>query len=600
MLASRAFTGACGSVTGSPTGRTSPRGTLRFGRGHNVDSSELLNAILSSAVDHAIIVCDRKGSIQVWNTGAEHTFGYAAAEAIGRDIALIYTETDRALGVPARERVQARKDGRVEAERWHRTKTGAMLWGEGVTTPMFDAGGRLAGFMKILSDHTEKRRSDEEIARLARVDPLTGLANRAEFQSRLGEMTAAASRSGQLLILQLVDLDHFKSVNDRLGHAVGDQLLRQVAQRMQSVVRETDVVARLGGDEFVVLQPDARSPEVGGTVAEKLVEALSRPFRVEGHQLSIGASIGISVFPRDAVDPDQLLRKADLALYKVKAGARDGWHYFTEQLDSRAHEKGRDLAQLRRAIKRRAFEIAYQPQVDAVSGRVVAVEALLRCTDPLLARYRPAELIELASDAGLMRDLGEWIVTEACIQARAWRDAGLPAVKLCLNLCALELRNPRLPEQFDSALARAGLCGQDIEVEITERQLFECGRAATPILAELRARGICVAVDDFGSGYSSLRHLSNSAFDKIKLDRSFLEGVPHDAHSCAIASAIMGLAHSFALDVVIEGVESAEQLDYLHHEPCEALQGFFISQPLDADAMGAWLADHRAPQAVAG
>ncbi|HEY4556468.1 MAG TPA: EAL domain-containing protein [Lysobacter sp.] len=558
-----------------------------------MDSSELLNAILSSAVDHAIIVYDRRGTIQVWNAGAEHTFGHAAHEAVGQDIGLIYTEADRALGVPRCERLQARKHARVEAQRWYRAKSGALLWAEGVTTPMFDRSGRQVGYMKILSDGTEKKRSGEEIVRLARVDPLTGLANRAEFQARLSEMAAAASRNGQLLILQLVDLDHFKPVNDRLGHAIGDQLLRQAAQRMQSAVRETDLVARLGGDEFVVLQPDARTPEVGGTVAEKLVDTLSRPFRIEGHQISIGASIGISVFPRDAVDPDQLQRKADLALYKVKAGTRDGWHYFTEQLDSRAHEKGRDLAQLRRAIKRRAFALQYQPQVDALSGCAVAVEALLRCTDARLAHYRPAELIELASDAGLMRELGEWILSEACIQARAWRDAGLPPVKLCLNLCTLELRNPRLPEQFDSALARAGLNGRDIEVEVTERQLFECGRAAGPILDALRARGICIVVDDFGSGYSSLRHLSNAAFDKIKLDRSFIEGVPHDAHSCSIASAIIGLAHSFDLDVVVEGVESAEQVQYLHREPCEALQGFFISEPLGADAMGRWLARQR-------
>lgn len=557
-----------------------------------MDSAELLQALLSSAVEHAIIVCGRDGRIELWNAGAERTFGYSADEIVGHDIELIFTVADRIHGVPAFEREIAGGCGRSEDQRWLRRRDGSLMWAEGATTPVRDCTGAVIGFMKIVCDATGKKRDAEETARLARADGLTGLANRAEFRARLVDMTAAALRHDQLLIVQLIDLDRFKDVNDRCGHAAGDALLQQAAQRMRAAIRETDFIARLGGDEFVVLQPDAHDAEVGGTVADKLVATLSRPFRIEGHEVSIGASIGISVFPKDAADPDRLLRKADLALYKVKAEARGGYHYFTDQLDYSAHRKSRDLAQLRRAVRRRAFSLQYQPVIDACTGAVIAVEALLRCDDPLLSRFRIDELVALATDAGLMRELGHWATGEACAHARGWRAAGLPPVKLCLNLCPFELNNPNLPDEIGALLAQHGLVAQDVEIEVTEQQLFECEGSAGTILADLRARGIALAVDDFGVGYSSLSHLSRFNVDKVKLDRSFIRDIPHDAHSCAVASAIIGLARTLNLEVVIEGVESAAQAAFFADEPCKALQGYYFSRPLGADAMAAWLA-HR-------
>ena len=554
-----------------------------------LDKSGLLDAILSSAADYAIVVISPEGDIATWNAGAEKVFGYTSDEIIGQPLGILFTTQDRANRVPEKELEGARRDGRSMDYRWHLRKDGSCFWADGVMTPMYGRDGSLSGYVKILRDATEKHEQEKEILRLARVDPLTGVANRAEFDARFVDMTAAALRHSQMLILQLIDLDHFKEVNDRFGHQTGDRLLQQAAQRILAAVRETDFVARLGGDEFVVLQPDAGSPDVGGTVADKLIRALAAPFRVDSVQVRIGASIGISVYPQDATDPDQLLRKADLALYRTKAQTRNGYHYFSKDMDEQAYRRSRNLAALRRAIADQQFSVHYQPKVMASTGQVAAVEALLRCNERVLADYPIEEVIDLAMGAGVMEQISLSAMAEACDQLRSWHDAGLPHLRLCVNLCASEMADPKLPATISSVLARHGLAPGYLDVELTEREIFDSGEEGLAILTALRETGVRVSIDDFGTGFSSLSYLNDLPVDTIKLDKSFLRNVPENAQDGAVAGAIIDLAHGLNLTVVAEGIETAEQANFVIGEQCDLMQGFWFSKPLPADEMTAWL-----------
>lgn len=554
-----------------------------------LDKSGLLDAILSSAEDYAIIAISRDGEIATWAAGAEKVFGYSRDEILGQPLSRLFTAEDRANQIPQKELDGARRNGRAMDYRWHLRKDGSCFWADGVLTPMYAKDGRLAGYVKILRDATEKHDQEQEIRRLARADPLTGLANRAEFDARFVDMTAAALRHDQWLILQLIDLDRFKEVNDRFGHHMGDRLLLQVAQRILEVVRETDFVARLGGDEFVVLQPDAGSPGVGGTVADKLIEALAKPFEVDSTQVRIGASIGISVYPQDATDPDQLLRRADLALYKAKAEAGNGYHYFSRAMDEQAYKRSRELASLRRAIAHEQFSVHYQPKVLAATGRVDAVEALLRCSERVLADYPIEEVIALAMEAGVMEQISLLVLSEACSQLRNWHDAGLPHLRLCVNLSASEMTDPKLPDIIASTLARHDLAPCYLDVELTEREIFDGGQDGLSILAALRETGVHVSIDDFGTGFSSLSYLNELPVDNIKLDKSFLRNVPGNEQDSAVAGAIIDLAHGLNLLVIAEGVETAEQANFLIREQCDLLQGYWFSVPLPAEEMTSWL-----------
>jgi diguanylate cyclase (GGDEF)-like protein/PAS domain S-box-containing protein len=554
-----------------------------------MDDAELLRAIFACETDYAIIVMDNSGIITAWNTGAERITGFLRDDVTGAPADILFTEEDRARGFPQQVFETVRLTGRHAAHRWHLRKDGSLFMADSVSTPLYRANGTQIGLLEILRDITAHKRADEELQSLAKSDALTGLANRSSFRARLAEMVASTLRGDQLLILQMIDLDHFKEVNDSLGHHSGDVLLQQAAQRMRSVTRDTDFVARIGGDEFVVLQLNAHSTEAVGTLANKLLSVLSKPFHIDGHEVVSGASIGVAVCPQDAKEPEQLLRKADLALYRVKKSGRGGFACFTEHLDTEAHKRNRDLAELRRAMEQRSFWLAYQPKISSQNGQAIALEALLRCANPVLSAYPIEYVINLAREAGLMPKIGAWVLSNACTQTRKWQDAGLPHIRVCVNLCTRELLDPEIVRHIDSSLARSGLGAKHLEIEITERQLFDSKEQGITTLKELRSRGTLIAIDDFGTGYSSLSYLRWMPVDSLKLDKSFMPMIPRDPQSCAIAKVIIGLAHSLNLEVIAEGVESAEQVDFLQRENCEQLQGFFFSRPLNAAAMTTWL-----------
>jgi diguanylate cyclase (GGDEF)-like protein/PAS domain S-box-containing protein len=551
----------------------------------------LLDAILASATEYALITTEEDGKIATWNRGAQQVFGYAPQEIVGKSLEELFTEPDKINGKPKRELDVARDTGRSSDVRWHRRKDGSWFWAEGVMTTIKEDDGNIIGYLKILRDETERKNALMKIEELARVDMLTGVANRTAFNERLSEMMATAARSHELMALHLLDLDNFKQVNDRWGHPVGDKLLMLVTQRMREVTRDTDFIARLGGDEFVILQANVATPEAGGRLAEKLVQTMSMPFDIDGRQIATGASIGIALFPRDATEPDHLLRKADLALYKVKHDSRNGYHYFSEQLDTDSHNKGNLLAALKRATQDHSFWLAYQPEIDVATGQIIAVEALLRCRDPLLAECQVDDIIALATQSGLMPEIGLWVMNEACTQNRKWQDAGFSPIKMCVNLCPGELNVPDFVERVQRILQQSNLSPRHLEVEVTEREVFEAAGEGPAAIVKLRALGVSVAIDDFGTGYSVLSRLRNLPINKLKLDQSFVSQIPADPDSCAIAKAMIGLAHTLRLEIIAEGAESVEQAAFLEREQCETMQGYFFSRPLDAGDMTDWLAD---------
>lgn len=555
----------------------------------DVDSPGLLNALLASMADYAVILLDADRTIRLWSVGAERLLKYPARDMVGESLSRLYTPADRNGGALDALIAQATAEGRVWDVRGLQRGDGSTLWIESSFAPIRDEQGRIAGFLDVARDASARKRDEEQLTRLARVDPLTELANRAALEERLVECAQSAARKREFLVLHMIDLDHFKLVNDRHGHAIGDELLRQAARRIATRTRASDMLARLGGDEFVLLQTEVHDPVEGERVAQSIIEAVGPPFHVEDTELRIGASIGLSVFPRDTVDPRQLLRMADLALYKVKAERRGGYHYFTEDLDRMAHRRGADRIRVREAVDRGDFRLYYQPQIDTRNGRVVGVEALLRCGHPALADHPVPDLISLASSAGLMRDLGLWCLDEACRQAGEWRRLGLPPIRMCVNFCAGELSDPFLLERFAEILQRTGLPPGEVEIEITEQQLVEYGGPDGSVLDGLRALGASLAIDDFGTGYSSLGYLGQLPVDRIKLDRSFVERVPGDAQACTIARAIVALAHMLDLEIVAEGVETQAQANFLDDAQCEAQQGYLFARPMSAEAMTAWL-----------
>jgi diguanylate cyclase (GGDEF)-like protein/PAS domain S-box-containing protein len=556
-----------------------------------MDGPALLQAILDSPTRHGIIVTDVDGLIRMWNKGAARIFLYSDEEIIGVDARALFSQDDLARGVPEQEMANALQDGCAGDFRWHVRKDGTLFWADGMIYPVLSRDGRHLGFVKILRDATKEKQSDEANSRLALEDSLTGLANRTEFRNRFVDMAASAQRHAQSLVLMLIDLDRFKDVNDRLGHTAGDALLQQAAHRMRAVIRDTDFIARFGGDEFVVLLPDAQSPQEGGAVAEKLVASLSRPFHISEREVQIGASIGLAAYPQDAPDLDQLFMKADLALYRAKAAGRGVYRFYSAQMDAGAHRRNLEHVQLRRAIKDRAFTLHYQPQVDATTGKVSAVEALLRCSDPFFSGYPIEKVLALAVETGRMRRLGLWVLAESVRQVRKWQLLGWPELRLVVNFCRIEFTDPRFAQRMLELLARMNVPPGQLDIDISETQLATDMDAGE--LIELARDGVSIAIDDLGAGGLSLKLLLELPIRTAKLDLRFVPDIPTDPRSCAIVTGVSQLARALGIRLVAERVESEQQAAFLRQH-CDAMQGFHFARPMVAGEMTKWLQENGA------
>ncbi|HKK00545.1 MAG TPA: EAL domain-containing protein, partial [Desulfuromonadales bacterium] len=442
-------------------------------------------------------------------------------------------------------------------------------------------------FATILDDITERKRAEAEIHRLAFFDSLTTLPNRTLLKDRLDQALAQASRSRQLVAVLFIDIDRFKGVNDALGHHRGDQLLKALGTRLQSCVRRSDTVARLGGDEFVILLTNVANEEAVTRIAQEALDALARPVRLDDQEIFATGSIGISLYPLDGDDVDTLLKNADIAMYQAKELGRNTYQFYNADADSHTLERlflGNDL---RRALEREEFALVYQPQVNVTTGRLIGLEALVRWQHPDLGLISPAQFIPLAEETSMIITLGQWVLRTACVQAKAWQDAGFAPLRVAVNISARQFWQADLAAIVKRILNETGLDAEWLELELTETMLMENADTTKRALRELKQMGICLAIDDFGTGYSSLNYLKHFPIDRLKIDRSFVHDISINPDDAAIAEAIVALAHSLRLRVMAEGVETREQLEFLHVRFCEEMQGFYFSPPLTAEKITA-------------
>ena len=433
------------------------------------------------------------------------------------------------------------------------------------------------GWVATFEDITEWLEAQAKISHMARHDALTGLPNRVLFHEQLEQGLRRAGSGDQLAVLCL-DLDHFKDINDSLGHPIGDALLKEVGRRLRATVGESDTVARLGGDEFSVVQIGRSEEAAARSLAGRLVEAISAPYEIDGHQIVIGVSIGISLSPQDDSDPDELLKNADLALYRAKADGRGTYRFFETGMDARAQARRLLEMDLRAALQRDEFQPYYQPIRDVASGRVVAFEALLRWNHPQRGLIAPINFIPLAEETGLIVQLGEFMLRSACADAATWPDD----IDVAVNLSPVQFKNPNLIASVTEALTASGLAARRLELEITESVLLQNSEATLTTLHELRAMGVRISLDDFGTGYSSLSYLRSFPFDKIKIDRSFVSELATREDSMAIIRAVTGLGRSLGIVTTAEGVENDAQLELLRREGCTQAQGYLFSKPRPA------------------
>jgi diguanylate cyclase (GGDEF)-like protein/PAS domain S-box-containing protein len=451
-------------------------------------------------------------------------------------------------------------------------------------------GGTSRHFVVILEDISERKAQEERIRHMAQHDFLTGLPNRALLEDRLRQAMPLAVRQGGRLAVMFLDLDRFKTINDSLGHQVGDTLLQEVGRRLSSCVRMADTVSRQGGDEFVVLVQDLDGPDAAAGVARKILDVVAEPYAVDGTQLSVTPSIGISVFPDDGHDIATLLRNADVAMYHAKAAGRNNFQFFTREMNARVRERVAMETRLRRALQKGSgFALHYQPRIDLHTGAVAGMEALLRWHDPDLGDVAPAAFIPVAEESGLILQIGEWVLREACRQNRAWQRAGLPVMPVSVNLSAVQFRQAALEQLVMDALRDADLPPECLELEVTETSIMHDMETVRGTLEALRSGGIRLSIDDFGTGYSSLAYLKRLPLDRLKIDRSFVQDVPNDTDDAAIAAAIVGMAQTLGLRTLAEGIETTSQLEFLRRLGCEEAQGFLFSRPLPPDAFVAWV-----------
>ncbi len=428
------------------------------------------------------------------------------------------------------------------------------------------------GWVATFEDVTERKRTEAQIEHMALHDPLTGLPNRASFNAQLNGALGRGSRRQQLAVMCL-DLDHFKPVNDTLGHSVGDALLRQVGNRLRGCLRHSSVVARIGGDEFAIIERDIASAEEPGKLAERIVKALGEPFDIDGHQVIIGTSVGIALAPPDGNDPDKLMKAADLALYRAKSDGRGGYCFFEEEMDAKMQERRALELDLRNAFANNELEVHYQPIVNLETGRVSCFEALLRWRHATRGQVPPGEFVPLAEEIGLINQIGVWVLREACKMAAQWPEE----VRVAVNLSPVQFRSLVLVSEVEAALHQSGLAPGRLELEITEAVLLQHTEPTLNMLVQLRALGVRISMDDFGTGYSSLSYLRTFPFDKIKIDRSFIKDVVHHGDALAIVRAISSMGMSLGMATTAEGVETLDQLEKLRSEGCTEVQGFYFS-----------------------
>lgn len=467
----------------------------------------------------------------------------------------------------------------------YRHADGSWIWLEAVGNNLLDYP-HVRGIVLTSRDITRRKAAERRIEHLAHHDFLTDLPNRSLLGDRLDVALAQARRHGHLVGALFIDLDRLKVVNDTLGHAAGDQMLREAATRLAGCMREGDTVARLGGDEFMVVLSNLGDARGAASAARKILDGLARPTELMGQEVFMSASIGVSIYPTDAADADALIRNADAAMYSAKRHGGDNYQFYTSDLNVQAQERLTLEQGLRVAEQRNELHLLYQPKIDLASGKIIGVEALLRWQHPVLGWVSPERFIPIAEETGLIIPIGEWVLRTACEQISTWRALGID-LPVAVNLSACQFRQRNLAETIHRILSEAGVPPQCLELEITESDVMENAESAIAALGELKARGISISVDDFGTGYSSLSYLKRFPLDVLKIDRSFVRDIAIDSDDAAIVEAIIALARSLEIKVVAEGVESDDQKAFLNRSGCDFAQGYLFSPPVEAGQIAA-------------
>ena len=526
-----------------------------------------------------ILITDASGVIRSANRALTRISGYSEQEMVGRTPAMFASgQQDAAFYQQMWQ--QLLNEGQWQGELTNRRRSGELYPQWLVINAVHDAGGELSHFVAVCSDESERRAADERIDYLAHFDALTGLPNRTQLQERSAVVFQQGDEACAALLL--LDLDRFKTVNESLGHQAGDMLLRVAADRLAGVLDAGQIVGRQGGDEFIVLLPRLASADDALGAACRIQQALASPVEIDGHPVQASASIGISLFPQDGQDFDTLVRNADAAMYHAKGSGRGQVRFYTADLNARARERLQVEAQLRQALEAGEFVLHYQPQVDMKSGRIVGVEALVRWQHPQRGLLGPLQFIDVAEDSGLIVGIGRWVLEEACAQLARWRDEGLPPVRVGVNLSALQFRQPDLVDNIADVLERYGLDAEWLDLEVTESLVMEDLPQTTALLEAMHALGVSLSIDDFGTGYSSLAYLKRLKAGTLKIDRSFVKDLPHDADDAAITRTVISMAASLNMRVVAEGVETRAQWALLAAEGCDTVQGYFCSKPVPA------------------
>ncbi|CAM5401836.1 EAL domain-containing protein [Thauera mechernichensis] len=528
-----------------------------------------------------MLITDAAGTIIAANPAFSRITGYTLDEVIGHSPGLLNSGRQDA-GFYRRMWSAINSRGQWQGEIWNRRRNGSIYPEWLSISAVHGEDGKVLNYIGIFSDITERKEAEARILHLAHHDPLTNLPNRALLQDRLQQVLLQARRHRRGVAVLLLDLDRFKTINDILGHESGDGLLLQITERCRSTIRDTDTLARLSGDEFVIVLQEVDGAHDAAIIARKILDEVALPCQLGEHRITVTASIGIALYDQDGGTPSALLRNADAAMHRAKEAGRNGFEFFSAEMNTSSLGQLLLENQLRGAADRSELLLHYQPKECAISGRLLGLEALLRWQHPELGLVAPGRFIPLAEEIGLIGTIGEWVLGEACRQQRAWLDAGLDIVPVAVNLSAQQLAQQNIVSQISNAINDAGLAPEVIELELTETMLMRDIDRNIHTLIRLRDMGVRLSIDDFGTGYSSLNYLRQFPVNALKIDRSFVSDISAEGNEGKIASAIIGMAHSLGLEAIAEGVETEAQRSFLVAQGCHQLQGYLIGRPVPA------------------
>jgi diguanylate cyclase (GGDEF)-like protein/PAS domain S-box-containing protein len=537
-----------------------------------------------NCIGDAVVCTDIEGNITFLNLVAEKMTGWPWEEAVGRPMSEVFQIQDALTHEPSPNPMDAAVS---QNETVHLPSNCILIRRDGFETPIEDSvapihdrEGKATGAVIVFRDVSAARAMAEQMTHSAQHDFLTGLPNRMLLNDRANQAIALAARHSKKVAVLFLDLDGFKHINDSLGHPIGDKLLQSIAKRLVGCVRSSDTVSRQGGDEFVVLLSEMAQQEDAAISALRILDAVAKSHSIDQHDLHLTASIGVSVCPDDGLDAETLIKNADIAMYQAKENGRQSYQFFKPVMNVRAVERQSIEESLRRAIERKEFSLHYQPKVKLTTGEIAGAEALIRWNHPTRGPVSPANFIPVAEDCGLILPIGQWVLREACKQARAWMGAGLPLRTMAVNISSMEFREDNFLASVFTTLSETGLDPKFLELELTESVLMKRAESAASVLKTLRARGVQIAVDDFGTGYSSLSYLRKFPIDALKIDQSFVRQISSAPDDTTIVKAIISMGRSLNLRVVAEGVETREELEFLRTHQCEEAQGFYFSRPL--------------------